>query len=472
MKPRVGLVPFSEPRTGVYDTRKDMVEQEVGRLTRVLGSSLDLVTTNPVRFKPDLLKTLALLRGQGVESAILHVPVFTAANLVVMAARLLDIPVIVVGNTRPESHSTVGFLASTGGLDQVGLKYEAVLAETESTALVDRVSSFCAAASAVARLRGRTLGLFGGRALGLTIANVDPAEWIRLFGVDIEHVDQGEIIRRATRIPEAMAQGHMTWLTRRVQKIEYNTSSLNDVTLRKQVKSYLATREIGREMHLDFMSIECQTYLSDNFALQCLNCALNNDPYDADGPKEPIVCSCEGDLDGALTMQILKLVSGGSPVALLDVRYIGDDGLVTLTNCGSVPTWFACRADTPETNLAQIHLVPHIFGKAGGASLQFVCDSGPVTLARLSRLGTSYRMVVAKGATMKMPREALNRTTWAFPHAFFGGKSDTATLLRSLRANHIHMVAGDYADALKQFCGIVGLECEVIGEEGDCAKGK
>lgn len=38
--------------------------------------------------------------------------------------------------------------------------------------------------------------------------------------------------------------------------------------------------------------------------------AFLNDPYDWDGPHEPIVAATESDMDGALTMQIFKLLTG------------------------------------------------------------------------------------------------------------------------------------------------------------------
>lgn len=86
--------------------------------------------------------------------------------------------------------------------------------------------------------------------------------------------------------------------------------------------------------------------------------------------KETTVCACEGNLDEALTVQVLKLVSCGKPMALLDVRHVSDYGPIVLANCGGLPTWFAARSDTPpEANLGRIHLVPRTFGKAGGASL-------------------------------------------------------------------------------------------------------
>jgi L-fucose isomerase len=48
--------------------------------------------------------------------------------------------------------------------------------------------------------------------------------------------------------------------------------------------------------------------------------AFLNDPYDWEGPHEPIVAATEADIDGALTIEILKHISG-EPVLFADVRH-------------------------------------------------------------------------------------------------------------------------------------------------------
>ena len=69
-------------------------------------------------------------------------------------------------------------------------------------------------------------------------------------------------------------------------------------------------RELIDEWKLDFCGIKAQPELTDNFCTADIAEAFLNDPYDWDGPKRPIVCATEADMDGALTMQILAVISG------------------------------------------------------------------------------------------------------------------------------------------------------------------
>jgi hypothetical protein len=53
-------------------------------------------------------------------------------------------------------------------------------------------------------------------------------------------------------------------------------------------------------------------------------------------------------------MQILKLISGGEPTALVDFKNVKVEELI-LANCGSSPTWFAGDAEEPNENTSQVH---------------------------------------------------------------------------------------------------------------------
>ena len=68
--------------------------------------------------------------------------------------------------------------------------------------------------------------------------------------------------------------------------------------------------------------------MSCHYCTECIAAAFMNDPYDWDGPKEPVVYACEADSDAALTMQILKLLTN-DPVVFMDVRHWDEENQVT-----------------------------------------------------------------------------------------------------------------------------------------------
>jgi L-fucose isomerase len=185
---------------------------------------------------------------------------------------------------------------------------------------------------------------------------------------------------------------------------------------------------------------------------------LLNGFYDADGKKQAFVHACEADADGALTMQILNLVSGGKPAALLDIRwYDRETGVWTMANCGALPADFAASGED-ETGLSQIHLVPHVFGRGGGDAFPFVAVPQQVTLARLCRRNGEYWLAVVLGIVEKHPIEEMGKTTAAFPQAFIR-TSAGMDLLDSFGSNHLHMVGGDVSSELFTFCRLAAITC-------------
>jgi L-fucose isomerase len=316
--------------------------------------------------------------------------------------------------------------------------------------------AFGRAAGALEGLRGQTLGLFGGRSLGIVTAVADPAQWQRLFGVDIEIVDQLEIKLLAESLPAEEVQAQAGWLAARVAGVDYG-GAFTSSAFERQVRSYLATRLLVERYGFDFVGVKCQPELSDGYVTQCVSHLLFNGRQDAAGDKEALVHACESDADGALTMQILHLLSDGRPAALMDVRwYDSTRDLWTLANCGAVPAAFFATPEDPS-GLSALRLRQHTFGLGGGGALAGTLPPQPVTLARLCRRSGQYWMAILSGQVVPAREEDVLRITPAFPKAFVrtGAGPD---FLQQFGSNHIHLVSGDYVAELAAFCRLAGIE--------------
>jgi L-fucose isomerase len=325
----------------------------------------------------------------------------------------------------------------------------------------------------MANLRGSVYGLFGGRSLGIDTGSIDPMQWRKMFGVDVEHIGQLEIIRLADQMEDAEAQKTVDWLTENVRAIEYNKNVLTPQKLAYQVKCYLATKRIIEEKGLDFVSVKCMPDLSTHYVPQCLSAALLPGPYDAEGEKSPVSMSCEADSDGALTMEILKQVSGGKPTLFSDVSYL-NEGTCTMyiPNCGAMSTWFAARSEDAAENLGRVTLRPAI-RPGGGAVTYFTAAAGPITLARLYRKSGQYQMAIIPGEAVELSEEELQafvdaRGPHQLPTAFVKVKIDFDALLGTYASNHISGVAGDYVEELIHFCQLMGIECRMFNDREGC----
>jgi len=326
---------------------------------------------------------------------------------------------------------------------------------------------FIRAGSAVSQLRGQVFGMFGGRSLGIDTGSIDPMQWRKQFGVDVEHIDQLEIIRRAELIEDDISAKMVAWMDAKMGSVDYDGAKLTPEKLGFQSRCYLATREIIDEYGLDFVAIKCMPDLTNHFVPQCLSAALLPGNFDADGVKQTVPMACEADGDGALTMQILGLVSGGQPTLFGDLSYLDEDNLtIYIPNCGAMCSWFAGRSEKPEENLSKIQLRPS-FRPGGGATVYFKAAPGPVTLARLSRRDGEYVMNIFTGEAIEPSPEAYEefvqaRGSHQLPTMFVSADLNFDELIAEFGSNHISGVAGLYVDELVHVCRLLDIQPIVL----------
>lgn len=466
--PRLALITFGDARDhewehlfrGLTEPRHRDAIDYLQSLPVQLGFSPDVT-----RYKVDIDRLADRLKAEGAEVLVAHVPCWTSPNLVVRAIQRMGLPTVLLSNKSPATHGLVGFLGAGGALDQIGYEHLRIREDfgaSQADLLSRKLLPFVRAASAVARLQGKMFGMFGGRSLGIDTGTFDPMQWRRQFGVDVHHLDQLEIIRRADHVSGQIAEEMTSWLEARVGCVAYDGEALTRDRLNYQARCYVATKEIIAEMGLDFLAIKCMPDLTNYYIPQCLTAALLPGPFDFQGEKEPTVVACEADGDAALTMEILKSVSGGKAVLFGDVSHIDSETRTFyIPNCGGMCAWYAQRSDDPAENLKQVELRPSL-RPAGGATTYLTAAPGPITLARLYRRVGQYHMAILQGEAVDIPREQYQafveaRGSHQLPTAFVNVDVDIDAFVNEFGSNHITGVAGDYVDELRYVCRMLGV---------------
>ncbi|MGQ9629458.1 MAG: L-fucose/L-arabinose isomerase family protein [bacterium] len=466
-KRKVGLLSFSDGRRRVHEGLVPVIESYADIIERTLVETGEVEVVrggSPINSPRAAREAARRLRNECVEATIFNLPVFGFPNYATIAAALGTQPFLLLAPRDPQYPGLVGLLTVGANFEQVGIKHVRIWDDIRKPDVLARVLAFVRAGSAVNRLRGQVYGLVGGRSMGLYTTAVSTAQWQREFGVDVEHIDQFEIVRRAEGIDEGRVSAGIEWLKRHARGVEFG-GGLDEGALERQVRAYCATKDIIEDFQLDFVGIKCHYEMSEYYVTQCLSTAFLNDPYDWEGRREPIVAACEADSDGALTMQLMKLVSD-RPVALLDIRHYDEDrNIYVLSNCGSAPTWFSGRSDDFTRNLSGVTLRPAIpkYG-AGGAHVHLVFKEGDATLARLVRRGDEYSMIVMGGEITHCSDPGMQSPP-CWPHAFVRLPIPPNQFVDTLNSNHLHLVCGDYVDELTLACKFLGLEARVFERE-------
>ncbi len=464
-QPHVGLITFGDNRKHEWENvfRGLTEPRHQDAIAYFQGLPVNLMADHAVaRHKEDIDAQVDALLAGGAEVLVAHIPCWTSPNLVVRGVQRAGLPVVLLGNKHPSTHSTVGLLGAGGTLSQIGYPHLRIRADFDD-ALEDQLMPYFRAAATKKRLHGKVFGLFGGRSLGIDTGTFDPMQWKKLFGVDTEHIDQLEIVRRAELVPEDSTANMIGWLNRMAGAVKYNDQRFTPEKLAFQVRCYLATKEIIEDMGLDFVAIKCMPDMTTHYVPQCISAALLPGPYDASGNKQPMMMACEADGDAALSMEILKEVSGGKPVLFMDVSYIDDERQTFyFPNCGAFCTWYAARSDDPAENMSRVELRP-ANRPGGGAITYFTTAPGDLTLARLYRVDGVYHMAIITGETVNISDEEYQtfvsaRGTHQLPTAFIKMDVDVDHLLSTFGSNHILAVDGRYTHELAHFCQMLGIQ--------------
>lgn len=467
---KVGLLTMSDGRPYLHNLQYEMnmgYQSDIKRRLEETGCVEVVEGEYPINSNTAAKEQAERLKEAGVEMTIFNYAIWCYPQYTAVAAKFAPGPYLLFCNIHPSECGMVGMMAASGSLDQMERKHTRIFGSIMEEEVRDKVMSYIRAACAVNRLRGLTYGNFGGRPMGMytTVANL--AQWQRMFGIDVENIEQYEIMKYGNEIPQEKVTHARKWLEERVGKIAYNDSNFTPEKLETQIRSYYALREIIAERGLDFIGIKAHGDLTDWYVTMDLAEAFLNDPYDWDGPHEPVVAATESDMDGALTMQIMKVLAG-TPVLFADVRhYEKSADCWFFGNSGTHATYFAGHSMIPEENLKHVSFLPESKDyPAGGGSVHHFAAPGKVTLARLARKGDNYYLTIVPGEIVQFERERMeelgNTATPAWPIAFTRCQVSAEEFIRKYPCNHIHGVYGDYVEELKAVADILGIPCQIL----------
>jgi len=386
-----------------------------------------------------------------------------------------DVPVLSLSNNNGEFPGNVGLLASDGALRQAGVRTHRIVGEMDDPEVISQVADWVRAAQAVTTIRNEVYGLYGGHSMGMETGYFHLTAMLKSLGVTCRQVDQLWLLKvMENEVDEAEVEKGFAWLEEMLgERILYDGKMLTPETLKTQLRLYCALKIVNEDKGFDFCGLKGQRELTEHVCLGDVPEMLMNDPYDWNGPKEPCVCATEADSNAAVTMQLLKYVTGGLPVLFMDVRlYHPDRDLWDWCNSGNHASWYAAQSFDAAENLKKVTLHPALeyYFKAGGASVEFDAAPGEMTFARLGLWDEKPYMVIVKGESVELPREEsralaeLTNPTW--PHVWAKLDGSFAEFLNAFPCNHVQAVPGDRVRALTMLCEIAGIKPVVLGQAG------
>ncbi len=395
-----------------------------------------------------------------------------------MAQLPAEVPKLLIGSAIPDFPGNVALFAAASGLEHVGIKTDRLFIENFSqpeTYAVD-LESFLRegrikrtwprpveievteshrqrARRVREKLRGMIYGAVGPRSMQMW-NKISEADFLRYFGIAREGFDGLRLAKLAEKISDRRAEKAFHFLVAKGMELRLGTNPGKHLTREMvlfQLKVYFALLELKEKYGLDFIGVQDQLDWIEHYPATDLALGLLNNKLRPEGDGQTLVAATEADDGAAVTMQVLKMLSGGEPVGFNDLRYWDSrQGLYWFVNSGALAPYFAYgRHDSLEGAWSERQ--PSMYFKHGGGTSSVVCRiPGVVTWARFSYRNHRLYLCAGRGVT-DVPteeewRRRSRRSNPEWPHWYLRlcGKVEW-----KINSNHPITVCGDYLAELK-----------------------
>jgi L-fucose isomerase-like protein len=387
------------------------------------------------------------LEGTEVDLLLVFQATFSDSTMLAALVEALDAPIFLWGvpetwsGERLRLNSLCGINLAAHSLKLRKCYYEYGYLDSQDPEILPKVRTLARAGALRRRLKTARLGVFGEHPEGMDTCHLDEALLLQTFGINIEHFSLADVFERARSIPEANISATRSHLEASLD----NLHLLDQAPLRNTLSVYNALKDIASQRNLDGMAVRCWPEFF--VEMGCAACGAMSMLSDGFGQNRPLPCSCEADINGAVTQLILQLLAGspafGTDIVGLDV----EQDLIALWHCGLAPLSMADPSAQPRGGIHSNRQVPLV--------MDFPLKPGPITFARLSRASGNLRLVLGRGEMLPLPKP-FSGTSGALrlecPASEF-----LESLIGEGLEHHIALVYGDFTEEILAFARLAGL---------------
>ena len=109
-KKQIAVVSLGDCRRPFYATRQHIAEEETQKLIRGLSEQYEVYAPDVVFDIDEALAVADEIRRRLITQVVIHIPIWVTPNLALRIAAATPYPVVLFGNTRKDSSSTVALL--------------------------------------------------------------------------------------------------------------------------------------------------------------------------------------------------------------------------------------------------------------------------------------------------------------------------------------------------------------------------
>jgi L-fucose isomerase-like protein len=406
-----------------------------------------------------------------------------------MAQLPADLPKLLLGSAIRDFPGSVGLFAAASGTAHVGIETDRLFVERfenhdEYAAALDaflnrgsyrppypetvevnvKENHRRKAKKIRQMLRGSIYGAVGPRSMQMW-NKISEADFLRYFGIAREGFDGLRLAKMAEKVSDKRASRALDSLIRLGMDIRLGPNPKRHLTREMvifQMKVYFALLQLKEEYGLDFIGVQDQLDWIEHYPTTDLTLGILNNKLRPESDGTTLVAATEADDAAALTMQVLKLISGGEPVGFNDLRYWDPaQGLYWHVNSGALAPFFAHGSHVSLAGSWSERQTPMYFRQGGGTCSVVVRVPGVVTWARFSYRNHKMYLCAGRGIT-DVPtdsqwKQRSQKCNPEWPHWYLKlcGRVEW-----KVNSNHPITILGDHLADFKAFDLELGLPFE------------
>lgn len=371
---------------------------------------------------------------------------FGEEQVAAAVAVALEVPVLVWGprDERPNTDESrgrdtqCGMFAATKVLQRYGVKFSYIYnCPPKSKEFHNGYENFIRTAAVLKSLRTLRIAKIGERPVPFMSVMTNEAELIKKLGVITVPISPVEICRRAEKIRKENAGEYTDYLEDLKLRFK-NSENLETVASVK-----IAVQQLMEENRCSAAAFECWSAFPELVGI--CPCAVLGEMAD-----EGMPLSCETDINGAITLAILracKLFEEPGFLADLTIRHPENDNGELLWHCGPFP--YSLKKEGAEARLVD-------------GQERFELKQGDLTVCRFDDLGGEYYMFAGEAKTTTGP-ETNGTYVWMETDNW---KRWEEKLMFGPYIHHLGCVYGHYLPVLREVARYLGIHFDNAHEQG------
>ncbi len=235
-----------------------------------------------------------------------------------------------------------------------------------------------------------------------------------------------------------------------VIKKSYDCKLVNEKIISKIAKLEYVLKKYAAEENLSGFAIQCWTAMQEEIGVSpCLSMGRLTD--------SGIMCACEVDIYGAITMAVQHLLTFRQDVPhFIDwtIQNQENENMLLAWHCGNAPISLKCKSCMPQINTHSVLGWQIGYDKSYGTA-EFQLKEGLVTINRLVEIDGKFKMLSTTGEAVPDNRTLRGSWKWIKVNDL---KALYRTIIEEGFVHHASMIFGDLRKEMNTFCKFTGID--------------